>query len=239
MTTPIPYSPKTPDVVIAFDQSGSMKQAFGSGTRFSAVRAALKPLVSRYQDRVRWGYEEFPSDGDGTGCAASLVCVSPALMNAAAVNAAIDGAGPNCPAGPAPPPPPPTCPAGYTLMGNQCCMSSGFGTSCMGLPGAPGGGGTPTPVGLRHVRDFYSSFMDGIKERYVLLSTDGEPNCGVSGAGDITKICSEAVDQIKMLLADGVKTIVLGVSEEVAEELSNVVDRGVIKRRPSGASPWS
>src|SRR5262245_50120875 len=30
MTTPIPYDPKTPDVIISFDRSGSMNSAFGS-----------------------------------------------------------------------------------------------------------------------------------------------------------------------------------------------------------------
>ncbi len=192
LTTNIPYVPKTPDVVIAFDRSKSMDRAFGTGTRYATERDLLKPLVTMYQDRIRWGFEEFPSKGaaESGACYAGRVCVTPAPMNAAAVNAAIDT--PTCVASARPPP-----------------KSTIYA-------------GTPTPDALRNAREFYRALTDGIKDRYVLLSTDGEPVCSLDGGGPgwgemgTARFCDEAVAEVKMLLADGVRTVVLGVSEEVA-----------------------
>ncbi len=182
MTTAIPFSPKTPDVVIAFDVSGSMSNSFGTGTRYTTERDIMVPLVNTYQDRIRWGYEEFPRKncfGSGGACpdklcatigCAGAVVVQPAFMNAAMVNAHVE---------------------------NKVNPSCG------------GGAGTPTPGALRLIREFYAGFVDGIKERYVLLSTDGEPNqCN----GDE---CNKSVAEITAMLNQGVKTIVLGVSQDV------------------------
>lgn len=182
MTSPIPHEPRTPDVIIAFDRSGSMDIAFGSGTRYTTERDILKPLVVKYEDLIRWGYEEFPikvTDPGKPACPAGMSCcgdkvsVPPAFKNAVAVNARIE-----------------TARMGYDLA-------------------------TPTASGLKNVKDFYAGFTDGIKDRYVLLSTDGVPNC--SGAGKVSgDACGDAVSEVSALLAMGVKTIVLAVSEEVA-----------------------
>ncbi len=71
-----------------------------------------------------------------------------------------------------------------------------------------GGTGTPTRDVLKRSREFYAGFMDGIRERYVLLSTDGEPTCGDT--------CPQVVAEVTALAGAGVKTVVLGVSEDVA-----------------------
>ncbi len=184
-TTTIGYSPKTPDVIIAFDVSGSTSKGFGTGTRYTTARDALTPLVTMYQDRIRWGYEEFPMrpcqgkacpdklcsqfPGDQGSCA-DVVTVTPEINNATMVNKYINN------------------------MVNPFCG---------------GGYGTPTRGAMRFVHDFYKALKDGIAERYVLLSTDGEPT--TCGQGD----CELVVQEIKALLTSGIKTIVLGVSEEV------------------------
>ncbi len=189
-TTPIGYSPRTPDVLVAFDHSGSMRMEFGGGggTRLSVEQAILRDLVMRFQDRIRWGYEEFPINvlfmdcrpGGIKGCCAAPVAVAPDFMNYAAINKAM--------------------------------------APC-GMPGPKQCGdireGTPTADGLRVCREFYAGFKDGIQERYVLLSTDGEPTCGIAGSGSASP-CDGAEAQVKMLAAQGVKTIVLGVSDEVS-----------------------
>ncbi len=207
-TTEIPYTPSTPDVIIAFDDSKSMTASFGGGTRYTTVRDLLKPLIMRHQDRVHWGFERFPSTtgtcmrngGAMGGCCAESVCIGPKPMNAGAVNAAIDRNGPQCDAGPGPPPAP-------------ACMPGGM----MGCPGQMAtGGGTPTAVALWTVRDFYANLNDGIKDRYVLLSTDGNPNCNLNSTGGATS-CDDTVSEITKLAAMGVKTVVLGVSEEVRD----------------------
>jgi len=204
-TTEIPFNPRIPDVIIAFDDSSSMEERFGTGTRYTTVRDLLTPVVTKYQDRVRWGFERFPAKGmcrRGTsGCCGEAVCIGPTLMNAAAVNRAINRMAPECAAPDEPPPPPPAGCGGF------------------GQPGCPGGvtviGGTPTPVALNYVRRFYDGLKDGITDRYVLLSTDGEPNCTHSAAGT-GPACTGSVSEIQALLGSGVKTIVLGVSAEVS-----------------------
>lgn len=180
MTTPIPVDPKTPDVLIAFDHSGSMGKSFGTGTRLSVEQKIVRDLVMAYQDRIRFGYEEFPQNTamtacpGGAPCCGALVAVPPAFMNFAAIDKAM----------------------------NPC---GGMGGSC-----SDSRINTPTPDALRLCREFYKGFSDGIKDRYVLLSTDGEPNCPST-----PEACGASEAQITMLLGDGVKTIVLGVSEEV------------------------
>ncbi len=173
VSVPVEYKPVIPDVIIVFDRSGSMNDSFGGGTRYTVERDILKPLVTQYQSRIRWGYEQFPKDaGCGTNCCeAGPVLIPPAPNNAAAVNAAIDGAMPL--------------------------------------------GRTPTAGALRNTRNFYSGFMDGIKERYVILSTDGKPNCDINGdRASESAACDEAVSETQALLADGVKTFALGVADD-------------------------
>ncbi len=193
-TTPIMISPKTPDVVLGFDRSGSMGQPFGTSTRYRTVQPLLKGLVTKYEDRIRWGYEEFPAAKKPKGCWATGVCIRPDFLNAAPINKAID-------------------------------IPPGNGGTCMSPPRpepATDSGSTPTPDSVRNVREFYQDFQDGVKERYLLLATDGEPACGLDGTPRMTpddqlRFCDQTVDQIRMLLAAGVKTVVLGVSEEVAD----------------------
>jgi hypothetical protein len=168
-----------PDVLIAFDRSASMNKAFGSGTRYTVERDLLQKLTAQYQDRVRFGFEQFPKntsvsacDPNGPGCCADPVSISPALMNGAALAAALDAAG-----------------SGSALQ-------------------------TPTAPALRECRTFYQSLQDGVKERYVLLSTDGQPNCTFTSSGNGTVAANDAIAEIKELYKEGVKTIVLGVSED-------------------------
>ncbi len=173
-TTPIMFNPKVPDVLIAFDKSSSMHvNKIGMRSRYEVERDLLVPLVSQYEDLIRWGYEEFPKDTstegcpDGPFCCGTPVIVPPDFLNAMKVNAQIN-------------------------------------ISKIGIRA-----GTPTASGLEICRKFYDGFVDNVSERYVLLSTDGEPTCGT---GDE---CNAPEAQVKMLAAGGVKTVVLGVSEEV------------------------
>jgi len=198
-TMPIPYNPKTPDVLITFDRSGSMSQKFGTGTRFTTVRDILKPLVSMTEGQIRWGFEEFPVPNVfacPATCCSGLVCHPPGFLKAAEINGAIDTETPACAKPPA----------------GDSCMKA-----CPPRQGTTFITGTTTPSALRVVREFYAGYADGIKDRYALLSTDGEPNCGTGGIADAAVVCPQAVDEIKKLLDGGVKTIVLGVSEEVAD----------------------
>ncbi len=175
---PLDYAPKIPDVLIAFDRSGSMNQSFGSGTRYSVEVEILKDLVTEFQNRVRFGFEQFPKDTsvsscdpNGPGCCADPVSISPDLQNGGALHQALDRAG-----------------QGSAIQ-------------------------TPTGPALRACREFFeSTAVELAGERYVLLSTDGQPNCTATNSGNGNLAADDAVNEINLLRQQGIKTIVLGVS---------------------------
>jgi hypothetical protein len=170
-----------PEVIISFDRSGSMRDPFGTGTRYTIARDVLTKLVQEFQNKIRFGYEQFPSQslrcgtqtGPGNviiigGCCGEPVSIPPAINNATAVASALARAAPN--------------------------------------------GGTPTHTAMREVRTFYRNNPSNGRARFVLLSTDGEPNfCNATG-GD-TKAVTDTVAEIRGMSGEGVKTIVLGLSE--------------------------
>jgi len=184
-TSPVPYTPTIPDVLIVFDRSGSMSGMFGSGTRYTVEAMILKDLVAKYEDRIRFGFSQFPSKGDSmgqSGCSADAVSVGVDFKTSAAIAAAIDAA-------------------------------------------APVGGSTPTAGALRAARQYYAGLMDGIRDRYVLLSTDGAPSCRVDGspAGTscmgttiVVQACEDAAVETAMLAAAGVKVVTLGVGNQLS-----------------------
>lgn len=95
----------------------------------------------------------------------------------------------------------------------------------------PPSGNTPTALALRHARAHFAAEMPpridprtgGAPDRYVLLSTDGTPNCDVTGriAGASAVLandaaCSDALDEIEALRREaGAKVIVLAVGSDL------------------------
>jgi hypothetical protein len=82
----------------------------------------------------------------------------------------------------------------------------------------PMDGNTPTAASLQEALAYYATLADGIYNRYVLLATDGAPNCTLAGslsngaASDVTSAaCAEALAQVNAMVALGVRVIVLGV----------------------------
>jgi hypothetical protein len=171
MTTPVSFESRTPDVVIVFDKSGSMNEPFGNGTRLSTELRLLKPLVLMFQDRIRWGFEEFPMNTANmscpTGCCADRVAPGVAPMNGAAV---------------------------VQSMEFEANISIRIQT--------------PTAEALRTAAAYYAGLQDGVSERFVLLSTDGEPTCPGPNP------CEAAVQAVTRLAMQGVKTIVLGIGDD-------------------------
>jgi hypothetical protein len=114
-----------------------------------------------------------------------------------------------------------SCPGGGVCCADRVSVEpalNNFAAFDRALAGCGGAGicnearvNTPTADALRNAREFYGALNDGIKERYVLLATDGEPNCGA-----LSDPCGGAEEEARRLLAAGVKTIVLGVAEDAA-----------------------
>ena len=104
-------------------------------------------------------------------------------------------------------------------------LQSGAAISAAIAAAAPVDGNTPTAEALRLAAEFYAGFNDGVTERYVLLSTDGQPSCLQDGslgkdvirsAKRVEGPCVDALAQVKALAALNVKVIVLGIGADLA-----------------------
>ena len=69
-------------------------------------------------------------------------------------------------------------------------------------------GGTPTHTTLAAARSYYAG-VTSPGARYVLLATDGEPNCG-DPVDDEAPTVTESIDAIEALRGDSIDTFVLG-----------------------------
>jgi hypothetical protein len=71
-------------------------------------------------------------------------------------------------------------------------------------------GATPTYMALGMAQNYYATFPVNPDGRYVLLATDGLPNCAGNGANPNGATVSESIDAIEALAAAGIKTFVIG-----------------------------
>jgi len=128
------------------------------------------------------------------------------------------------------------------LPGRQGCESQLVGGCCASPPlvgvtadsaaavaaaiasAQPMDGNTPTAASLQAALDYYKTLADGIDNRFVLLATDGAPNCTLSGAvsnGDASGVaCTDALTVVNGMVALGVRVIVLGVGPGVTDNPS-------------------
>ncbi len=89
---------------------------------------------------------------------------------------------------------------------------------------SPMDGNTPTAASLQAALAYYESLADGVESRYVLLATDGAPNCTLAGglsSGDPSgTACTDALAVVNAMVALGVRVIVLGVGAWQADATS-------------------
>jgi hypothetical protein len=91
---------------------------------------------------------------------------------------------------------------------------------------SPMDGSTPTAAALSAAASYYDGLADGILNRYVLLATDGAPNCTITGeltspTSPATGACADAIAQATALVARGVRVVVLGVGADLADAKSD------------------
>ncbi len=78
-------------------------------------------------------------------------------------------------------------------------------------------GATPTPISIDAARSYYASIPPNPIGRYVLLATDGLPNCGPElPDGGTEETIDETVAAIAALQADGIDTFVLGFGADLS-----------------------
>ncbi len=79
------------------------------------------------------------------------------------------------------------------------------------------GGATPTHLSLNAARAYYDTIPVNPVGRYVLLATDGLPNCGPAlPDGGTEETVDETVTAIEMLSAAGISTYVLGFGADLS-----------------------
>jgi len=121
-------------------------------------------------------------------------------------------------------------------LGGGCCASpplvgisetSGPAVTAAIAAAGPMDGNTPTAASLQAALNYYMSLGDGIANRYVLLATDGAPNCTVAGilsSADASSsegaACSDALAQVDAMVALGVRLVVLSVGPGLADDAS-------------------
>ena len=98
----VPFTMRSPDVIVSVDRSSDMQSWFGTGTRLEVIQQQVQALVSKYR-AVKFGYQEFPSPmgmcSNGQGCCAGEVGALPSYNNLKAIRQvmnACDNGGANC-----------------------------------------------------------------------------------------------------------------------------------------------
>jgi len=135
---------------------------------------------------------------------------------------------------------------GYQEMpGRQGCAAELGGACCASPPlvpvsdnnsqavvaaiaaAGPVDGSTPTAASLQAALAYFDNLADGVDNRFVLLVTDGAPNCTVAGmlasaSGASGAACTDALSQVNALVALGVRVMVVTVGAGSADDTSDV-----------------
>jgi hypothetical protein len=187
----------TPDMLIVLDRSLSMQQ----GSRWAPSVSGLKAITAALQSSVGFGLMAFPGTSGGS---APVDCFALGDVERTAECLALQdlgGTGLTCTTGNI------NVPIGYN---NAAAIAQA-------LDGMAPDGATPTAATLQAARAELDKIVAGPDQlaapKYVLLVTDGSPNCsnGSLGAGapDLTAV-SASVSAIQAMAQNGIKTYVLG-----------------------------
>jgi len=184
----------TPNMLIVFDRSLSMQ----TGNRWTPSVAGLKSITNVLQSDVAFGLMMFPGTSTGS---ARLNCSSTpnpfeclALQNAGGTGA--------------------TCTVGSLSVPIARSAASAIG---LALDGTKPDGATPTAQTLQAAHAELGKVEAGPDEvtpaKYVILVTDGEPNCtngSIGNGGSDPAAVTASVAAIQAMAKDGIKTYVLG-----------------------------
>lgn len=223
MATTVGTGRGSPDMLIVLDRSGSMRM--GGVNRWDPSVSGIKAITASLGDRISFGLMAFPGTGSGgggtTGGAAScngitdpfqyLACIA---MNAGGGGGGTQG-GSSCQAGSLNVPIAPNN-AAVIAAALDAMRPNGATPTAVTLEAAhaelgAAGGGTPDQAGI---------------SRYVLLVTDGAPNCsGGSNGGQDSAAVDASVAAIAAMAADGIKTYVLGYGTQNDPQLKSALDR--------------
>lgn len=206
----------TPDMLIVLDRSGSMRN--NNVNRWTPSVNGLKAITTSTQASVRFGLMTYPGSG-ATGAQDCSLLTN--IFEQAACFIAGAGAGGLD-----------TCAAGKVDVPLAINNATAIGSMLDSL--APNGS-TPTAKSLKAAHDSLktSATEAGPDQRaggaqYVLLVTDGQPNCsegGGGGGGNDATAVTDSVKAIEAMAADGIKTYVLGFDAASNANLSATLNK--------------
>jgi hypothetical protein len=185
----------TPDMLIVFDRSLSMQ----TGNRWTPSVTGLKSITSALQSDVAFGLMMFPGGTDST---AQLDCFSAPNLADCLTLQGLGGTGLTCTTGSI----------------NVPIARNNSSVIAQALDATRPDGATPTAQSLQAARTelgkIGAASPDEVTQpKYVILVTDGEPNCtndSLGGGGSDPAAVAASVAAIQAMASDGIKTYVLG-----------------------------
>jgi hypothetical protein len=185
----------TPEMLIVLDRSGSMKM--GKTNRWDPSVTAIDNVTKSLQDSIEFGLMVFPGADSGSSSGGGSSCTN--LFDPSCWTSAIGSLS--------------DCQAGTVAVPIGIDKANDISTA---LAAMSPNGGTPTAVSLQAAHQLLGKAtvtLDSSQNvaKYVLLVTDGEPNCTiVSSNYNPDDYVGDTVNQIKSLASDGIKTYVIG-----------------------------
>jgi hypothetical protein len=188
----------TPDMLIVFDRSLSMQ----TGSRWLPSVSGLKSITAALQNDVAFGLMMFPG---GTNNTAKIDCSSAANASDCRTLQGLGGTGVTCTTG--------------SL--NVAIARGNAAAIAQALDGTRPDGATPTAQTLKAARAELqkqsASPDESAPPKYVILVTDGEPNCtnnALGNGGSDPAAVAASVSEVQALASAGIKTYVLGYGTE-------------------------
>jgi hypothetical protein len=207
----------TPDMMIVLDRSGSMKNR--GVNRWDPSVAGLKAITASTEDAIRFGLMAYPGTG-GTSAQPAVDCSTITdlvqQISCFAMSGSSGGGG--------------TCSAGHVDVPIAATNAQAIARA---LDGMQPGGSTPTAATLEAAHQSLGSGaaplnpdVRNVSAKYVLLVTDGAPNCtgGSTGGGQDAAAVAASVAAIKSMADDGIKTYVLGYDAQNDPTLAAALD---------------
>jgi Mg-chelatase subunit ChlD len=188
-----------PDILIVLDRSGSMRNR---GTdRWGPSVSALGTITSSLDESVKFGLMVFPGEADEAALMVKCNAIRDPGDREDCLNSGVDD----------------TCAAGTVVVPVGAHTAAPIAEALANMEPS---GGTPTASSLAAAHTALGSGrndnLDAVKgAKYVLLVTDGKPNCSVdqfSGSGGMPdpQAVTDSVMRIQEMSADEIKTYVLG-----------------------------
>ncbi|HEX6241081.1 MAG TPA: vWA domain-containing protein, partial [Polyangiales bacterium] len=213
----------TPDMLIVLDRSGSMRM--GNVNRWDPSVMALKTLTSSLGATINFGLMAYPGNGMMMPTMPQQDCSKLPLLSQEQINCiAMQAAGGinNV-----------TCGAGTV---DVPIAANNGARIAMALDGMQPNGATPTAATLKAAHTAVGTgkeVLDGTtRPKYVLLVTDGAPNCstpnstgGPGGQGFDNAAVDQSVAEITAMAQDGIKTYVIGYGTRNDQQLSAALNR--------------